>query len=536
MASSGTKAVEAQADKLPLRAKLGYGSIGLASIGFAMVSTWEMFFFTTFAGIDVATAGVLVSLGDICAAFLAPVWGYLSDRMYRTALGRKVGRRRLTLALTIPGLFAFMILLFTPGLPLWAYAASNFLYWSFNAGFQTIQYVLPSEMTSNSNQRAQLAGMNQITVAVATISLSIVNAFLFTLWGDKVALTYTQMAVIYAVVTAAFTLIAVVSVREHPYDETTDFSDADASFESAKVSPLKRVALVVWNYFSAWSLREFRNYLGMYLSQILFRSVRFATLTYFLLFALGLTSADVSVSQGVSFGFGIAFVVLFMWVNQKIGAYKAYQLSAVQAALTFLVIFGLVQVHDQIGRAATITAWIVLSIVLNFGLTGVFNACDFAYSFIPDVDEILTGKRRESQYASINSTIDNVFKAIEAIVITGVLGAMGFVTGATEQPQSVTDGLTFIFCFVPIIFAVMGIYFSSRVKLNPTTHKILLAEIARLRDGGSKADVDPETKELVEQLTGYKYEHCWGNNRVMNFEHKPEVEDVASAAETVSAN
>ena len=128
MASSGTKAVEAQADKLPLRAKLGYGSIGLASIGFAMVSTWEMFFFTTFAGIDVATAGVLVSLGDICAAFLAPVWGYLSDRMYRTALGRKVGRRRLTLALTIPGLFAFMILLFTPGLPLWAYAASNFLY------------------------------------------------------------------------------------------------------------------------------------------------------------------------------------------------------------------------------------------------------------------------------------------------------------------------------------------------------------------------------------------------------------------------
>ena len=277
----------------------------------------------------------------------------------------------------------------------------------------------------------------------------------------------------------------------------------------------------MWNYFSAWSLREFRNYLGMYLSQILFRSVRFATLTYFLLFALGLTSADVSVSQGVSFGFGIAFVVFFMWVNQKIGAYNAYKLSAVQAALTFLVIFGLVQVHDLIGRAATITAWIVLSIVLNFGLTGVFNACDFAYSFIPDVDEILTGKRREGQYASINSTIDNVFKAIEAIVITGILGAMGFVTGATEQPQSVVDGLTFIFCFVPIIFAVMGFYFASRVKLNPTTHKMLLAEIERLRAGGSKADVDPETKALVEQLTGYKYEHCWGNNRVMNFEHKP---------------
>ena len=506
--------------KLPLKAKIGYGSIGLGSIGFTMVSTWELFFFTTFAGVDVAVAGVLVSLGDIFAAFLAPVWGYISDRMYRTTIGRKFGRRRTTLALTIPGLVIFMLLLFTPGLPLWVYAVSNFLYWSFNAGFQTIQYVLPSEMTSEAGERSQLAAMNQITVAVATISLSMLNAFLFTKWGDQLALTYTQLAVIYAVLTAAFTLVAVVSVKERPYDETTDFSKADATNDSEKVSPLRRVALVVWNYFSVWSVREFRNYLGMYLSQILFRSVRSAILTYFLLFVLGLQSADVSVSQGVSFAFGIAFVLLFMWVNNKIGAYKAYQLSAVQAGITFLIIFGLVQVHNEIGREATIMAWIVLSIVLNFGLTGVFNACDFAYSFIPDVDEVLTGKRREGQYASVNSTIDNVFKAIEAIVITGVLAAMGFVTGATEQPQAVVDGLTYIFCFVPIAFAILGFYFAGRVKLNPETHKMLLAEIERLRAGGSKDDVDPETKQLVEQLTGYKYEHCWGNNRVMNFSHK----------------
>ena len=99
---------------------------------------------------------------------------------------------------------------------------------------------------------------------------------------------------------------------------------------------------------------------------------------------------------------------------------------------------------------------------------------------------------------------------------------MGFVVGAPEQPQLVVDGLTYIFCFLPIVFAVMGIYFSSRVKLNPQTHQMLLAEIERLRNGGSKDDVEPETKKLVEQLTGYSYEHCWGNNRVMNYSHKPE--------------
>lgn len=513
--------------KLSMRARIGYGTIGLGSIGFTMMSTWQLFFFTTFAGINIAAAGIIVSVGDICAAFIAPVWGYISDRMYRTRIGRKFGRRRTTLALTIPGLCILMVINFLPGLPLPVYAICNFLYWSINAGFQTIQYVLPAEMTSDSNERAQLAGMNQITVAIATISLSIINAYLFTIWGDESALTYTNMAILYAVITAVMTLIAVFTIQEHPYDETTDFTKADSGSENGTVAPLKRVALVVWNYFSAWSVREFRNYLGMYLSQILFRSVRSAILTYFLLFVLGLESSDVSVSQGMSFAFGIAFVMLFMWLNTKIGAYRSYRLSAVQVIVTFLIIFGLVQVHDQIGHTATITAWIVLSIVLNFGLTGVFNSCDFAYSFIPDVDEILTGKRREGQYASINSTIDNVFKSIEAITITGVLSAMGFVSGAASQPESVINGLTYIFCFVPIIFAVLGFWFSCRVKLNPETHAVLMAEIERLRNGGSKNDAKPEVKKVVEELTGYKYEYCWGNNRVMNYSQTVEEEEPA---------
>lgn len=44
----------------------------------------------------------------------------------------------------------------------------------------------------------------------------------------------------------------------------------------------------------------------------------------------------------------------------------------------------------------------------------------------------------------------------------------------------------------------------------------------RLRDGGSKAGVDPETKKFVEDLTGYPNEKCWGNNRVINYSHKSE--------------
>ena len=249
MATSKSIPAEQFGNKLPLRAKIGYGGIGLSTIANTMLVTWQLFFYTTFAGLDVATAGVIIASADILAAFVAPVWGYISDRLYRTKLGRKIGRRRGTILLTIPGLFIFMLVQFYPGMPTWGYAVANFLYWTCNAGVTTIQYVLPSEMTSNSNQRSQLVGLNQITTAVSTITLSMLNTYLFSIWGDNVWTSYFKMALGYAIVCALLMIVTVCTIKDRPYDETTDFSKADSDSDSNKRVPfLKRVSLVVWNY------------------------------------------------------------------------------------------------------------------------------------------------------------------------------------------------------------------------------------------------------------------------------------------------
>lgn len=34
-------------------------------------------------------------------------------------------------------------------------------------------------------------------------------------------------------------------------------------------------------------------------------------------------------------------------------------------------------------------------------------------------------------------------------------------------------------------------------------------EVERLKNNGSKEEVTPETKTIVENLTGYKYENVW---------------------------
>jgi oligogalacturonide transporter len=50
------------------------------------------------------------------------------------------------------------------------------------------------------------------------------------------------------------------------------------------------------------------------------------------------------------------------------------------------------------------------------------------------------------------------------------------------------------------------------MKLDRGNHAILLEEIARIKAGGSIADVPPHARAVAEELTGWKYEQCWGNN------------------------
>ncbi|CQR23528.1 transport protein [Yersinia enterocolitica] len=50
------------------------------------------------------------------------------------------------------------------------------------------------------------------------------------------------------------------------------------------------------------------------------------------------------------------------------------------------------------------------------------------------------------------------------------------------------------------------------MKLDRKSHMVLLEEIARIKAGGAIADIEPQPRAIIEELTGWKYEQCWGNN------------------------
>lgn len=56
--------------------------------------------------------------------------------------------------------------------------------------------------------------------------------------------------------------------------------------------------------------------------------------------------------------------------------------------------------------------------------------------------------------------------------------------------------------------------YTSRMKLNHKTHKIVIDELDRVHSGGRKEDVSEETRNVIEKLTGISYDKCFGNNNI----------------------
>jgi oligogalacturonide transporter len=499
--------------KLTFKNKIGFSAYQLAQVAEVMINTWQMFYFTTYLGISIITVTLMFTLGKFIGSIATPIYGYISDHLYQTRFGRRFGRRKSLLLIGIPVKTILYITMWIPHLGTPTYFGLFLLYYALMPMLSLPQLTFMSEMTEDSSQRAQLAGINQIGAAVAGIFSSLFTVYLFHLFGETHASTYFIAALIYDAISFVFLVIFYFSVYERPYDESTVLQE-----EHEKLSPFKTIVSVFWNFLSAVRLKSYRMYLGMYLCEQMFRSLVGTINTYFIIFVLLLKPTTVSVSTSVGFVFGIGFLIFFVWLTSRTNGPFTYRIGSVWTIIVCLAMLWLAY-----ARPEHLAIWfIVLTIALNFGKTGVVNSAQFIFTFIPDVDEMVTGKRREGQYSGVNNTLDVLFTTVETVAIGTLLSSTGFAAKSTVQSASTVHSLLIMYTIVPICFCILGIIISCFFKLTVPNHKILLKEVTRLRNGGSMDDVDPETKKVVESLTGFKYEDTWGNNTMMDYSHKHE--------------
>lgn len=468
------------------RAYLAYGMGDFYGGGsLYIISTLYMVFLTTIVGLSPEAAGTILLVGKVWAAVANPLVGYLSDRTQS-----KWGRRR---SWFLWGLFPIFTVVFLPvrlssesATWLWhlgAYLAFHTLFTMVKVPYNSIL----AEMTDDYRERSRATGVRMLfsqgsTLVGAALPLSLVA------WAGGGARGYTAMAVVFGLLFALPWLFV--------FQNTWERADARRPPAGGGLGEIFRT------FASTAENRTFRIHMGMYLFAFLNLDLFNGLAIFFVTLALGQPSQDARQVLSTVQGSQLLALPLMTWLCVRLGNAGTYRLS--------LAVWGLgitLLAHLPAGSA---WSWIVpCAVITGIGLSGSVMTPWNIQAFMADVDELITGQRREGVYAGAMQFCRQLAIGLGLFATGEILAHSGFIKGAEVQPPGVGEGVRLALQLVPLTCLGIGIGLSLFFRLDPRNHRILLEEIARLKAGGRKDQVDPEVRDVCQTLTGQSYDSLW---------------------------
>ncbi len=168
------------------------------------------------------------------------------------------------------------------------------------------------------------------------------------------------------------------------------------------------------------------------------------------------------------------------------------------------------------------------AILYPFGMSGIGFTCNNVLPDITDVDELITGRRREGVIGTFNTMVKQVVGGIMTFLVGVMLDAFGLVTGNTgvfiEQSETALWGIRVCVAILPMISAILSFILVRRFKMTKDDHTMIRAALATKHKYGS-VTLTNEQKERIELLSGYKLDKTWLGQSGNNEEHTLELDD-----------
>jgi oligogalacturonide transporter len=518
----------------------GWGSGDMLGAGAqAVVTGWLLYFFTTFCGMSAAEAGLILGLPRLLEAITCPLIGYVSDNLRHTWIGRRVGRRKIFLIITIPLLPSFA-LIFVAGHS-FTYYLLTFIFFEFVYTMFLIPWeTLAAEMTNDYRKKAKFAGARMLVAQSSAILASYLPTLIIgSLGGKDSPSTFLIMAAIFGGIFSLVVLLVVIFTWERPYTEAEkQVRPVPLDLKTALLIPV----VMFRDLFSTLRIRAFRQhlsiYLGGYISQDIFN-------TAFPIFVVTvMMGATLIISQLLTAMYVAQLISVLIAINIVIrtGPVVAYRIAISSFGAGLLLFLAFYYLRPA-GFAAELAAldgnllsalnpasaafspmlifWMFVPILLAGLGRGTLNFVPWSvYNYLPDVDEAVTARRREGIFAGVMTLVRKLAQSL-AIILTGwIIDLGGYVSppkgtsvAAVQQTPEAIATITWLLILGPILVMLGGLMASWRFRLNARTHDVLMAEIDHLRAGGT-APTSPEAQAVVEDLSGWRYEQLWGNNPV----------------------
>lgn len=475
---------------------LAYGANDVLGAGsMAVISAWVLVFYTQFCGLTAGQAALIFATARILDAFASPMIGHISDRFGATRLGKRFGRRRFFILAAIPLLPSFA-LMWLPGMNFWYYLVSYVLFELVYA-MEIIPYeTLAAEMSKDYSAKAKFAGFRILFGQMSAILAGFLPLWLIEWLGRDSADTFLYMGAIFA----ALFMAAAALLYAFSWERRATGEEPPARAGSP-------IAGLYRNLVSTLRIRAFRLHLGLYLGGYISQDVFNAAFTFFVIFALAGSTAIASGLLGTMYIVQFVAVLIAIQVALRASPAVGYRVAAACFALGVLTLIG----QWMNGMTAT-SPWIWLAIGLAGLGRGALNYIPWAtYNYMADIDEIVTGQRREGSFAGVMTFVR---KATQAAAVAGVgllMDAGGFVPKAAVQSPEAVHTLAMVLGIGTVAVLFLGVLVSLRFRLGPQTHAALMAEIEHLR-AGNRTPSSEASRAIVEDLSGWRYDQLWGNN------------------------
>ncbi|WP_160724547.1 MFS transporter [Bacillus sp. USDA818B3_A] len=499
--------------EITLRTSIGFGLTDLMGGGaFTIIGAWLIFFYTKYAGLSPVEAGSIIAIARIVDAVFSLFMGSLSDNLLKFRAGRKFGRRRFFLLAGSPLMLCYILLWVTDmG---YLYYLLTYLLFELIAAMVLIPWeTLPSEMTTDFNKRTKLSSARMFISATGTFLATFVPGQLFSVLGQDNSMAFFINGAFFAVVYAVCVFISYRTTweREVTPEEMEQIINKQKHPEGFGKS-LKAIGQTLNDLASTFKVKSFRKHLLIYICSMTGKDIFNAVFVFFCVYALNTTSAVAANLLSLSI-IGIPGAIVYGYLLIKIGPVNLFKISY-STMIVCLLAFGAAYLIQPSNLILTIG---IISFVYQIGRSMLEFIPWNVFPFIPDVDEMITKQRREGIFASVMTFFRKSSVALATFLVGVVLSAGGFVQKAATQPVSAVHTIVGIMVFGVTGLLLVALIAAFTFKLNKETHAILVNEISRLKYNGRKEDVDPRTKEVVESLTGYKYEKLWGGNSTDSF-------------------
>ncbi len=487
-----------------------YANMYMGGAGY-IIGMYFTIFLTDVVNLSLKQAGIVVMLATIWDAVTDPVMGIITDRTRS-----KTGKHRRYLLWGLPLMAVSYTLLWNSfGLdgnanPTKAMTYFVLVYMLYKTAYTVIGVphtaMLP-ELAPEYNLRTQYNSVGYLFNSAGMVPAFGIVVLILGIFGSDDNLTSESKApfLVIGIVLSVFFAIAIFLT----YANTKEPSSLGMHKEKLDVK------YIIREYILVFRNRSFRQYFFMSLAYQFSTGFYANSKVYYIKYLANqyskypLFNAVAGVAEAGAFPLNYA-------LTMKHGKKKCGNI------VTPLMVAGLgIGLFMQSGGSFLWVALMMISMILYpFGMSGLGFVSTNIFPDLTDVDELITGRRREGVIATFSTLIKKSISGVMAALVGFTLEGFGLVTGdrvsdfenTTGQMFAQTDtaitGVRICVAVIPIIAALVSLFLLKKFRMTKDDHTMIRAAVATKHKYGS-VTLTPEQKERCELISGQKFEKTW---------------------------